>query len=148
MRTFSLIPKLIARKWHLIDASEAPMGRVATTAASLLIGKHKVTQSAHLDSGDFVIVINSDKLVITGNKTLGKLYRRHSGYPGGLREKSLKDLAAENSAKIIWQAVRGMLPDNKLRKSRLGRLKIYPGSEHPHAGQNPEPVSMSERGNK
>ncbi|MBI2007914.1 50S ribosomal protein L13 [Candidatus Saccharibacteria bacterium] len=148
MRTFSLKPKLIARKWHLIDASKAPMGRVATVAASLLIGKHKATQSAHLDSGDFVIVINSDNLVITGNKTLGKLYRRHSGYPGGLREKSLKDLAARNSEKIIWQAVRGMLPDNKLRKSRLGRLKIYPDSEHPHAGQNPEPVSISERGNK
>ncbi len=148
MKTFSLKPKLISRKWHLIDASEASMGRVATTTASLLIGKHKATQSAHLDSGDFVIVINSDKLVITGNKTLGKLYRRHSGYPGGLREKSLKDLAAENSQKIIWQAVRGMLPDNKLRKTRLNRLKIYPGSGHPHAGQNPEPVSMSERGKK
>lgn len=132
----------------MIDASGIPMGRVATTVASLLIGKHKAAQTPHMDSGDFVVVINSDKLLITGNKTLGKLYSRHSGYPGGLRQKNLKDLMAGNSAEIIKHAVRGMLPDNKLRRSRLNRLKVYPGSEHPHEGQAPEPMSVKERGKK
>ncbi|MBI4033657.1 50S ribosomal protein L13 [Candidatus Saccharibacteria bacterium] len=148
MKTFSLKAKDISRKWHLIDASEAPLGRLATNTAGLLIGKHKPGQTAHIDGGDYVVVINSDKLVVTGNKTLDKLYRRHSGYPGGLRERTLKDLVDKNSAEIIRQAVRGMLPVNKLRKSRLERLKVYPGSEHSHEGQNPQPFSVKERAGK
>lgn len=147
MKTFSLKSKGITRKWYLIDAAEAPMGRIATKVAGLLIGKHKATQTPHMDGGDFIVVINSDKLLVTGNKTLDKLYSRHSGYPGGLRQKPLKDLMTENSAEIIKHAVRGMLPDNKLRKGRLNRLKIYPDSEHPHEGQSPEQVSIKERTN-
>ncbi|HEY5549676.1 MAG TPA: 50S ribosomal protein L13 [Candidatus Saccharimonadales bacterium] len=148
MKTFSLKAKDITRKWYLIDASEAPMGRVSVAAASLLLGKHKATRTSHVDSGDYVVVTNSDKLVITGNKSLGKLYSRHSGYPGGLRQKPLKDLLSQNSVEIIRQAVRGMLPDNKLRKGRLNRLKIYPGSEHPHEGQGPEVISLKRKAGK
>src|SRR3990167_2524405 len=115
MKTYSLKPQEISRKWYVLDASEAPLGRLATTAASLLLSKQKPAQTAHIDSGDYVVVINSDQLVVTGNKTLGKIYSRHSGYPGGLRQKPLKDVAAEDSTQIIKHAVRGMLPDNKLR---------------------------------
>lgn len=145
MKTFNLKPKEVNRNWHLIDASNYSMGRVATMAASLLIGKHKTGLTPHVDGGDFVVVTNSGKLIITGNKTLGKIYSRHSGYPGGLRQKNLKDMADENSPEIIRRAVRGMLPDNKLRQSRLNRLKIYPGSRHPHEGQNPKQVSIAKR---
>ena len=144
MKTYSLKPKEINRKWYVIDAAKTPLGRLATSAASMLIGKGKATQTPHIDGGDYVVVINSDQLVVTGNKTLDKLYSRHSGYPGGLHQKALKDIAAENSPQIIRHAIRGMLPGNKLRKDRLDRLKIYPGSEHPHEGQNPEPVSVKE----
>ncbi|HEX5395123.1 MAG TPA: 50S ribosomal protein L13 [Candidatus Saccharimonadales bacterium] len=135
MRTYSLKPSSINRQWHVIDASEASLGRTAAKAAALLIGKHKPVQSPHIDGGDYVVIINSDKLQVTGNKEQDKLYRRHSGYPGGLKETPLKDLSAQNSAEIIRRAVRGMLPVNKLRKGRLDRLKIYTGSEHPHHGQ-------------
>lgn len=142
MKTYSLKPKDVTRKWYLLDASDTPLGRLATNAASLLLGKHKAGQSPHIDGGDYVVVINSNDLVVTGNKTLGKIYSRHSGYPGGLRQKTLKDLSAENSTEVIRRAVRGMLPVNKLRKNRLNRLKIYPDSEHKHEGQNPEPISL------
>ena len=148
MKTYSIKPKEINRKWYLIDASKLPLGRLATTTAGLLIGKGKTSQTPHIDGGHFVVITNSDNLVITGNKTLGKIYYRHSGYPGGLRQKSLKDVAAEDSPQIIRHAVRGMLPDNKLRKGRLERLKIYPGNEHPHTGQSPEPFSSTERAGK
>ena len=148
MKTFSLKPKEVIRKWYLVDASEHSMGRIATTAASLLLGKHKAGLTPHVDGGDYVVVINSDKLIITGNKSLGKIYSRHSGYPGGLRQKNLKDMIAKNSPAVIRQAVRGMLPDNRLRQDRLNRLKIYPSNEHPHEGQSPEPVSITKRSNK
>ena len=135
MKTFSPKPQSVVREWHIIDASEYPLGRVSTKTASLLLGKHKPAQSPHVDGGDHVVIINSDNVRVTGNKEQDKLYRRHSGYPGGLREKSLKDIASQDSTRIIYKAVRGMLPDNKLRKGRLARLKIYAGSEHPHGGQ-------------
>ena len=132
MKTYSVKPKEINRKWYLIDASKLPLGRLATTAAGLLIGKGKTSQTPHIDGGDFVVITNSDNLVITGS----------------LRQKSLKDVAAEDSPQIIRHAVRGMLPDNKLRKGRLERLKIYPGNGHPHTGQSPEPFSSTERAGK
>jgi large subunit ribosomal protein L13 len=148
MRTFNIKPKEVKRKWYLIDASKASIGRVATAAASLLMGKHKPSQTPHIDGGDYVVVINSDNLVSTGNKSLGKLYYRHSGYPGGLRQKTLRDVAAKNSPVVIRRAVRGMLPDNKLRRGRLNRLKIYTGNEHPHEGQSLEQIATPERSNK
>lgn len=145
MRTYSLRPKEVSRSWYLLDASDTSLGRTATTIASLLLGKHKPAQSPHIDNGDFVIVINSDRLKITGEKMLNKLYRRHSGHPGSLRQKNLKDLLTKDSTLIVRSAVRGMLPDNKLRQSRLARLKIYPNSEHPHSGQNPQPLKPAEK---
>jgi large subunit ribosomal protein L13 len=149
MKTFSLKTKDVTRQWYLIDAAEAPLGRLATVVAGLLLGKHKTSKTQHIDGGDYVIVINSDKLMVSGKKTLDKLYSRHSGYPGGLRQKPLKDLLAQNSTAIIKHAVRGMMPDNKLRHSRLNRLKVYATDEHPHAGQNPEQLTLNEsRGKK
>jgi large subunit ribosomal protein L13 len=131
------------RKWYLIDASTMPLGRLATTIAGLLIGKHKVNQAPHIDSGDYVVVINSDKLQVTGNKLKGKLYYSHSGYPGGIHQKSLGDILKRNSAEIIKHAVRGMLPDNKLRRARLSRLKVYRDDQHPHTAQNPQPLTKN-----
>jgi large subunit ribosomal protein L13 len=148
MKTFSQQPQAVSRQWHIMDASDAPLGRVATKSASLLIGKHKPQLSPHVDGGDYVVIINSDKLRVTGNKSEDKLYRHHSGYPGGLKETPLKDLSTQDSTKIIRHAVRGMLPFNKLQKGRLDRLKIYTGGEHPHGGQVPAGEPDQERGDK
>lgn len=147
MRTYSLKLKEVKRQWYVLDAASVPLGRIATEAASLLLGKKKPGQSPHIDGGDYVIVINSDNLVVTGKKTLDKLYHRHSGYPGGIYEKQLKEMLAKDSTDIIRRAVRGMLPDNKLRRGRLARLKVYPSTEHPHSGQSPQILSLNDKKN-
>lgn len=146
MKTYSAKPSDITRAWHVIDASEAPLGRVATVAASLLLGKGKPQFTSHIDCGDFVVIINTDKLVATGNKLEDKKYYHHSGYPGGLTETQLKDVITKDSTKAVYAAVRGMLPVNKLRDGRLARLKLYTGAEHNHAAQ--KPVNMSLKGAK
>lgn len=146
MKTYSAKNTDIVRKWYVLDASELPLGRVATTAASLLIGKSKPIITAHVDCGDYVIVINSDKLVVTGNKLQDKKYYRHSGYPGALKEISLADKMKKDSKTVIYAAVRGMLPVNKLRDGRLSRLKIYIDDKHTHEPQQPELISLN--GNK
>jgi large subunit ribosomal protein L13 len=142
MKTFSLRKEDVTRQWYVLDASEAPLGRLATVAASLLIGKGKPTVTHHVDGGDYVIVINADNLVVTGNKLEKKTYYRHSGYPGGIYKKTLKEAKEQDSTKVIYQAVRGMLPVNKLRDGRLLRLKIYAGSEHKHTPQSPQVMSL------
>jgi large subunit ribosomal protein L13 len=142
MKTYSAKPSDITRKWYVLDASEAPLGRLATQAATLLTGKGKPQFTAHIDCGDFVVVINADKLVVTGNKLADKMYYHHSGYPGGLRETSLQDLMAKDATKAVIAAIRGMLPVNKLRDERLKRLKVYGGSEHQHQAQKPESLSL------
>lgn len=142
MKTFSLRKEDVSRKWYLIDASEAPLGRVATVAASLLIGKGKPTQTSHVDGGDFVIIINTDQLVTTGNKIDKKIYYRHSGFPGGIYQRTLREAMEKDSTEVIRHAIRGMLPDNRLRDGRLMRLKIYAGAEHKHAPQNPQTLSL------
>jgi large subunit ribosomal protein L13 len=142
MKTFSPKPTDITRTWYVIDASEAPLGRVATKTASLLLGKAKPNVSPHMDSGDYVIIINSDQLVVTGNKRKDKMYYRHSGFPGGLSQRSLEEVIQRDSTRVIVAAVRGMLPVNKLRPGRLERLKVYTGSEHTHAPQKPVVLSM------
>lgn len=144
MKTFSAKPSDVTRVWYVIDASEAPLGRVATKAASLLIGKGKPSFTAHVDTGDYVIITNADKLVVTGNKMEGKVYYRHSHYPGGLKEATLKEKMAKDSTEVIIKAVRGMLPVNKLRKGRLARLKVYAGTEHAHEAQKPVNLSIKE----
>ncbi|MBX4199409.1 50S ribosomal protein L13 [Candidatus Saccharibacteria bacterium] len=146
-KTYSVKPTEITRKWYVLDASKAPLGRVSTVAASLLIGKGKPQFTPHMDGGDFVIIINTDKLVVTGGKEDKKIYYRHSGYPGGLYKKTLREVIETDSTQAIQKAVRGMLPVNKLRPGRLARLKIYAGEEHNHAAQKPEAYPVT-KGNK
>lgn len=136
--THSVKAKEIERKWYVIDAADKSLGRVATEVAKLLRGKHKPTYSTHLDCGDFVIVINSDKIVLTGNKLNDKYYRHHSGYMTGLKEINYKDLMAKSSDKALTLAVKGMLPKNSLGRSMITKLKIYKGSEHNNQAQKPE----------
>ena len=142
MKTYSAKPSDVTRKWYVLDASEANLGRVATKAASLLIGKGKPQFTSHIDCGDFVVIVNTDNLQVTGAKMTDKMYYRHSGYPGGLTETQLKDVMEKDSTKVLYEAVRGMLPVNKLRDGRLARLKLYAGEEHNHAAQKPENLSL------
>lgn len=142
MKTFSAKPTDVTRKWHLIDAAEAPLGRMATVAATLLTGKGKPQFTHHIDCGDFVVIINAENLVVTGNKMEDKKYYRYSGFPSGLTTTALKDQMAKDPTRPIYKAIRGMLPVNKLRADRLKRLKIYAGSEHEHAPQKPEKLSL------
>ena len=144
MKTYSAKPADVTRKWYVVDASEAPLGRVATRIATLLTGKGKPQFTQHIDCGDYVVVINADQAHVTGNKLDTKTYYRHSGHPGGLTETSMRDVMTEDSTKVVFSAVRGMLPVNKLRDGRLDRLKIYAGSEHGHEAQKPEAISVKE----
>ncbi len=138
MKTYSAKPTDVTRVWHLVDASQAPLGRVCTQVATLLMGKHKPMFTSHIDCGDFVVVINAAKLVTTGNKLTGKVYYKHSHYPGGLKETTLGDMMSKDPTAVIVAAVRGMLPVNKLRDERLKRLKVYPDGQHKHEAQNPQ----------
>lgn len=142
MKTYSAKPSDVVRKWYVLDASQIPMGRLATQAATLLTGKGKTQFTHHIDCGDYVIVINSANLVVTGNKMTDKLYQRHSGYPSGLTTTTLKDQIVKNPTVPIFKAVRGMLPVNKLRSERLKRLKIYADANHQHEAQKPEILVM------
>lgn len=143
-KTFSAKPTDVVRKWYVVDASEVPLGRLSTVVATLLTGKGKPQYTKHIDCGDYVVVINSDNLVVTGNKLEDKMYYRHSGYPGGLKEAQLKEVMDKDSTVAIFKAVRGMLPVNKLRDGRLARLKIYSGTEHNHEAQKPEVYPLKE----
>jgi len=144
MKTYSAKPTDVTRTWFVVDASEVPLGRMATQIATKLTGKEKPQFTQHIDCGDFVVVINADKLVTTGKKTTDKMYYHYSGFPSGLRERTLQDQLDVDSTVVIMKAVRGMLPVNKLRPARLLRLKIYAGSEHNHAAQQPVALSMKE----
>ena len=146
MKTYAQKPTEVERKWYILDASQASFGRISTRAASLLIGKGKPTVTPHTDGGDFVIVINSAQLIATGDKQNKKIYYRHSGYPGGLYSRTMAEQQAKDPKSIIFKAVRGMLPDNKLREQRLARLKIYEDAEHTHAPQKPQLIDMKTKG--
>lgn len=135
--THSVKAKEIEKKWYVIDAENKPLGRVATEVAKLLRGKHKPTYTPNLDNGDNVIVINSDKIVLTGNKANQKMYRRHSGYIGGMKEIAYKDLMANNSDKALLLAVKGMLPKNSLGRQMLTNVRVFKGAEHNHEAQKP-----------
>ena len=137
MKTFSLKNTEVSRDWVLFDASDKILGRFATKIADKLRGKDKPTFTPHVDGGDFVVVINADKVKVTGNKAEQKKYYKHSLYPGGLIEKSYKEVLESTPERIIENAVKGMLPKNKLGKSIIKKLKVYSGSEHPHESQNP-----------
>ena len=142
MKTYSAKLSEINREWFVIDAAEAPLGRVCTRVADILNGKYKPSFTKHVDCGDHVIVINSDKLIVTGNKRQAKIYYSHSQYPGSLKETMLKDQLNGDSTKVIFHAVRGMLPKNKLIDGRLKRLHIYKEETHNHQAQKPQKVSI------
>ena len=144
MRTYSPKAGEITREWHVIDASDVVLGRLATHTAALLRGKHKPIFVPHLDVGDFVIIINADKVALTGSKLEQKKAYRHSGYPGGLTATTYAELLETNPEKAVLKAVKGMIPHNKLGRAQLTKLKVYAGSEHPHAAQNPKPFEITQ----
>ena len=141
-KTFSQKPADVTREWFLVDASELPLGRIATIVADKLIGKSKPTYTPHVDAGDYVVVINAEKLVVTGNKETGKIYYRHSGFPGGIKDATLAEVREKFPERIIEKAVQGMLPKNKLSADRMGRLRIFAGAEHTHTAQTPKKVEV------
>lgn len=144
MKTYSAKPADVDRKWYVIDASQASLGRVATQIAELLTGKGKPQFTKHIDCGDFVVVINAKDIVVTGGKMTKKIYYRHTGYPGGIKDATLAEKMEKDPTFAITNAVRGMLPVNKLRSERLKRLKVYEGAEHNHAAQKPETIPVKE----
>lgn len=141
-KTYSQKPAEISRRWILIDASTASLGRVATEIAKYLIGKYKPTYTPHVDNGDYVVVINADKVIATGDKEVAKKYYRHSGFPGGITELSLGEIREKTPEKLIEFAVKGMIPVNKLAAGRLARLRVFAGENHSHTAQTPEKVEI------
>ena len=137
MRTYSPKASELTHQWFIIDATDVVLGRLATHAAALLRGKHKPTFAAHMDNGDFVIIINADKVALTGSKLTKKMAYRHSGYPGGLTATSYAELLDKNPVRAVEKAIRGMLPKNSLGDAQLRKLKVYAGNEHPHEAQQP-----------
>jgi large subunit ribosomal protein L13 len=142
VKTFVATPETRQRDWHLIDAEAKTLGRLATQIADILRGKRKPEYTPHVDTGDFVVVVNAEKVRVTGNKRDDKLYRRHSGYPGGLRSRTLGDMLERRPEQVIRLAVRGMLPRNRLGRQQLRKLKVYAGPEHPHEAQQPAPLEV------
>ena len=144
MRTYTPKPGDVQRQWHVIDATDIVLGRLATHVANLLRGKHKPIFASHVDTGDFVIVINADKVSLSGSKKESKMDYRHSGFPGGLRATSYSELLATNPRRVIEKAVKGMMPHNKLSNAQISKLKVYAGDKHPHAAQNPQPFEITQ----
>ena len=142
MKTFSQKSADVSRRWILIDAKDATLGRLSTQIAKYLIGKYKPTYTPHVDGGDYVVVINASEAVVTGEKETDKIYYRHSGFPGGIKDATLKEVREKFPERIIENAVKGMLPKNKLAPERMARLKVFAGSEHTHAAQKPEKVEV------
>lgn len=140
MKTYSLKGSEVSRDWYVIDASTMPLGKLAVVIADKLMGKSKVTYTPHIDNGDYVVVINAKNLVVTGEKMTQKKYYRHSGFPGGLKELRLEEVVEKNPALAISEAVKGMLPKNKLTAERMKRLRIFEGAEHTHTAQNPKEI--------
>jgi large subunit ribosomal protein L13 len=143
VRTYTPKPGEITRAWHVIDATDVVLGRLAAQAAILLRGKHKPVFAPHVDTGDFVIVINAAKVALTGSKLTQKMAYRHSGYPGGLTAVPYSELMKRRPEEAVRKAVRGMLPKNRLARQQLAKLKVYPGPDHPHAAQTPQPYDLS-----
>ena len=144
MRTYSPKPADIQRQWHVIDATDVVLGRLAVQTATLLRGKHKPTFAPHMDMGDFVIIVNADKVALSGNKATTKMAYRHSGYPGGLSATPIGELLAKDPRKAIEKAVWGMLPKNRLGRQMLKKLKVYSGPEHPHQAQKAQPFEITQ----
>jgi large subunit ribosomal protein L13 len=144
MATYQAKPAEAAatRKWYVVDATNLPLGRLATRVASVLRGKHKPTYTPHVDTGDFVIVVNADKVKLTGTKSTSKMYYAHSGYPGAIRKETYREVAAKDAGFPIEKAVKGMLPKNVLGREMMLKLKVYGSDKHPHTAQKPEPLAL------
>jgi large subunit ribosomal protein L13 len=144
MKTYSAKPGEITREWYLVDAEGKTLGRLATQIADTLRGKRKPQYTPHVDTGDFVIVVNAEKIHVTGNKLDQKRYYRHSGYPGGLRSRTLREQLDRRPTEVLRVAVKGMLPKNRLARQQITKLKIYAGPDHPHEAQNPKPLESDQ----
>lgn len=142
MKTFSAKPHEVKRDWYVIDADGKTLGRMASEIATRLRGKHKAEFTPHVDTGDYIVVINAGKVRVTGNKAQDKIYYRHTGYPGGIREESFEKLVARKPERVIEMAVKGMLPHNPLGRAMLRKLKVYAGTQHPHAAQQPQELNV------
>ncbi len=142
MKTYSAKPGEVTREWYLVDAEGKTLGRLATQIADTLRGKRKPQYTPHIDTGDFVIVVNAEKIHVTGNKLDQKRYYRHSGYPGGLRSRTLREQLDRRPTEVLRVAVKGMLPKNRLARQQITKLKIYAGPGHPHEAQNPKPLEL------
>ncbi|GAA4860278.1 50S ribosomal protein L13 [Saccharopolyspora cebuensis] len=143
MRTYSPKPGEVTRAWHVIDAEDVVLGRLATEAATLLRGKHKPMYAPHMDVGDFVVIVNAEKVALTGNKREQAFHYRHSGYPGGLRKQSFGQVLQSHPERLLEKAIKGMLPKNKLGRAMSKKLKVYAGPNHPHEAQNPQPFEIN-----
>ncbi len=144
MRTFTPKPSDVDRTWYVVDATDVVLGRLASHVADLLRGKHKATYAAHVDTGDFVIILNAEKVALTGSKAEKKMAYRHSGYPGGLRATSYAELLATRPERAIEKAITGMVPKTSLGRAQLRKLKVYSGDQHPHAAQQPQPYTLTQ----
>lgn len=144
-RTFSPKPADVDRSWFVVDAAGAPLGRLASEVAAMLRGKHKPTYAPHIDGGDYVIVVNASQVSISGRKPTEKVYYRHSGYPGGLRSESFEQMRERHPDRLVENAVKGMLPKNRLGRQIIKKLKVYGGPDHPHASQRPESIEFDYR---
>jgi large subunit ribosomal protein L13 len=142
MKTWNAKPSEVDRRWYVVDADGLTLGRLATVVADTLRGKKKPQYTPHVDTGDFVVVVNAEKIAVTGNKLDQKRYYRHSGYPGGLRSRTLREQLDRRPTEVLRAAVKGMLPRNKLGRAQIGKLKIYAGPEHPHEAQAPSPLKL------
>lgn len=142
MKSYMARPREVERKWYVIDAQGMTLGRLATEISTLLRGKRKPQYTPHVDTGDFVVVVNAREIQVTGKKADQKVYRWHSGYPGGLKERGYRDMMRSKPEEVLRTAVRGMMPKNKLARQQMNKLKIYAGPEHPHEAQAPEPYEV------
>ena len=142
MKTYSARPEQVKHDWFVVDVAGKTLGRISTEIAHRLRGKHKPEYTPHVDTGDFIVVVNADKVTVTGNKAEGKLYQHHTGYPGGLKETNFNKLQAKHPTRIIEKAVKGMLPKNTLGRAMFRKLKVYAGAEHPHAAQQPKEFTI------
>ena len=142
MKTYSAKAEDVQRDWFVVDASEKTLGRLASEIAHRLRGKHKAEYTPHVDTGDYIVVINAEKVVVTGAKTTDKMYHRHTGYPGGLKSMSFEQLIEKAPERVIQGAVKGMLPRNPLGRAMFKKLKVYAGAEHPHTAQQPQPLNI------
>ena len=142
MKTFSAKEQAVMRKWYIVDATDKTLGRISTQIAKYLRGKHKPEYTPHVDTGDFIVVINAEKVAVTGNKLTDKVYYHHTGHPGGIKSSTLEQMLEKHPTRVIEKAVKGMLPKNSLGRKMYGKLKVYAGAEHPHAAQQPELIEL------